>query len=75
MIMPNKYLREDEALIGFGSVVLGHLKTGRYLSDLWEDVKSFESVGNFERFILALDMLFLLGLIEFENNKIRKVIP
>tara|TARA_R110001599_G_scaffold67867_4_gene191402 strand:+ start:30315 stop:30542 length:228 start_codon:yes stop_codon:yes gene_type:complete len=73
MIMPNKYLREDEALIGFGSVVLMHISIERSLSDLWEDVKNFESIGNFERFILVLDMLFLLGLIEFEKNKIKRV--
>jgi hypothetical protein len=73
MIMPNKYLREDEALIGFGSVVLKHLNIERSLSDLWVNVKNFESIGNFERFILVLDMLFLLGLIEFEKNKIKRV--
>lgn len=73
MIMPNKYLREDEALIGFGTVVLKHLSFEQSLSGLWEDVKNFESVGNFERFILVLDMLYLLGLIEFRKNKITRV--
>ncbi len=73
MIMPNKYLREDEALIGFGPVVLKHLSVERSMSGLWEDVKSCESIGNFERFILVLDMLFLLNLIEFKKNKIKRV--
>ncbi len=72
MILPNKYLREDEALIGFGTVMLKHLTTERPLSDLWEDVKGYESFGNFERFILVLDMLYILGLIEFKNNKIQR---
>jgi hypothetical protein len=73
MIMPNKYLREDEALLGLGAVVLKYLGTDRSMSDLWEDVKIIESVGNFERFVLVLDMLFLLGLIEFKEQKLKRV--
>ncbi len=73
MILPNKYLREDEALIGFGSIILKHLKIKRQLSELWEEVKTNESFANFERFILVLDMLYMLGLIEFKSNKIQRV--
>lgn len=74
MILPNKYLREDEALIGFGLVVLKHMQVERSLSDLWEDVKNIGSISNFERFILVLDMLYLLGLIEYKKNMIRRVV-
>ena len=74
MILPNKYLREDEALIGFGSVILKHLQVEQSLSDLWEDVKYVESIGNFERFILVLDILYILGLIDFKKNIIKRVV-
>ena len=72
MILPNKYVREDEALIGFGSVMLKRLTAEQTLSNLWEEVKGCESFGNFERFILVLDMLYMLGLVEFKNNKIQR---
>jgi|CXWL01.1.fsa_nt_gi hypothetical protein len=74
MILPNKYLREDEALIGFGLIVLKHLQVERSLSDLWEEVKNIESSGNYERFILVLDMLYLLGLIEYKKKMIKRVV-
>lgn len=73
MILPNKYIKEHEALIGVGSILLNHLSGEKALSDLWESVKKVSSVGNFERFVLGLDLLFVLGLVEFRNNKIIKV--
>ncbi len=73
MIMPNKYMREKEALIGVGSILLNHLSVERNLSDLWEIVKDTPSVGNFERFVLGLDLLFVLGLVEIKSEKLVKV--
>lgn len=72
MILPNKYLTENEALIGVGSILLGKLSTAKTLSNLWEEVKDISNVGNFERFILGLDLLFVLSLIELKNSKIVK---
>ncbi|WP_039989278.1 ABC-three component system middle component 6 [Paraglaciecola arctica] len=73
MILPNKYLREDEALIGVGGKILMLLQQDMLLSELWEETKEKENIGNFERFVLALDLLYLLGLIIFEENKIKRV--
>ncbi len=74
MILPNKYLREDETLFGFGLIILKHLQGDRSLSDLWDDVKKFEGIGNYEYFILTLDMLYFLGLIEYKNNIIKRIV-
>ncbi len=73
MIMPNKYIREHESLIGVGSVLITHLYKETSLSDLWEKVKNISDVETFERFILGLDLLFALGLIEFNDNKIIRI--
>lgn len=73
MIMPNKYVKENEALIGFGGIILRQLSTECSMSDLWEDIKKAKAIENFERFILALDLLFLLGLIEYEGHKLKRV--
>jgi hypothetical protein len=70
MIMPTKYLKEDEALIGVVATFLQHIKSQRNISSLWEDVINDQTVCTFERFILALDFLFLLGFIELIDNEI-----
>lgn len=73
MILPNKYLREHEALIGVGSLLLKYLSVEKTLSGLWDEVKSAPNIGNFERFVLGLDLLFLLGLVETRSDKIVRV--
>ncbi len=73
MILPNKYLREDEALLGTGAKLLSLLNHDKALSELWEEARTIETLSNFERFVLSLDMLYMLGLLVFEDNKLRKI--
>ena len=73
MILPNKYLREDEALLGLGGKILALLNQEMPLSELWEETKNKENIGSFERFILALDLLYLLGLVVFDENRIKRI--
>jgi hypothetical protein len=73
MIMPSKYLREEEALIGVSATLLPLLEKTGNLSLLWELAKKVEAIGNFERFILALDLLYLLGLVDLCENEIVRV--
>lgn len=72
MILPNKHIREEEALIGVGAILLKKISSPILLSKLWEQVKDISNVGNYERFILGLDLLFLLGLVKMEDNHIKK---
>lgn len=69
MIMPNKYLKEEDTLLGASAVIFNNLEQKQSLSELWEKVKDDDSVYNFERFILSLDMLYILGFVEFDKNK------
>jgi len=73
MIMPSKYLREDQALIGIGAALLPLVDNNGNLTALWESAKKIDAIGSFERFILALDFLYLLGLVDLHNNKIVRV--
>ena len=74
MIMPTKYLKEDKAIIGVGGILLQSIDNRKNLSNLWEDTKKDHTDITFERFILALDFLYLLGLIKVEHNDILRVI-
>ena len=75
MILPDKHTRENESLIGVGAVIIQHLTADSYLSDLWDQLKNDPNVGTYDRFIHGLDLLFILGLITTDQNKIIKVSP
>jgi hypothetical protein len=70
MILPNKYLQEHETLLGVGAILLEKLSTKKSLSELWENSKNISNINNYERFILALDMLFIFGLITIKDNEL-----
>lgn len=72
MILPTKYLTEDQTFLGVGATLLENLKTPKSLSKLWDVVKNQENIGTFERFILGLDILYMLGIIIFYDGKIKK---
>ena len=74
MILPDKYLQENDMLIGIGAILLSHLSSSENISELWEKVKGSPNVETFKRFILGLDFLFILGLITFSDNKIKKTV-
>lgn len=73
MILPTKFIREEESIIGISSLILGKIDSKRELLKLWEDVKKFEVMGNFKRFVLALDLLYMLGLIDIKKNEIFRI--
>jgi hypothetical protein len=70
MIVPTKYLTESETILGIGSIILSKLQKESSLSELWENIKWNSYVGTYERFILGLDLLFFLGIIDIRNNRI-----
>lgn len=70
MIMPSKYLKEDEALIGVSAALLSLIEGNGNLSEIWESAKKIKAIGSFERFILALNFLYLLDLVDLHENKI-----
>ena len=72
MILPSKHIPEDQALIGVGAVLLSKLKDRQTVTSLWEKVRTHRSVGNFERFVLALDMLHITGVISFSDGLIER---
>lgn len=75
MILPTKHISQKEALIGVGATLLRHLDEPRTVSSLWERVRHEENVGTFERFVLAADLLHLLGAIGVSNGLLVRVQP
>jgi hypothetical protein len=72
MILPSKHISQDQALIGVGALLLKEIGKSQSVTSLWESVRVHASIGTFERFVLALDMLHITGIIVLENGLIVK---
>jgi hypothetical protein len=66
--------------MGLGAGILRLLSEPKPVSRLWEDFKKAQSAipqsptTSFGWFVLALDLLFLLGLIRNDHNRIARVL-
>jgi hypothetical protein len=70
MILPTKHIPQSETLIGIGATVLAQLTEPMTVSGLWERLRSEPNVGTFERFVLATNLLFLIGAIDIRDGLI-----
>jgi hypothetical protein len=72
MIAPTKHISIDASLIGVGAAVLLQLPEPRTITALWEDCRQVTAIGTFHRFVLALDLLYLLGAVDFTDGQITR---
>lgn len=70
MILPSKHISQDQALIGVGAILLKEINQPQTVTSLWETVREEDAIGTFERFVLALDMLHIVGAVSLENGLI-----
>jgi hypothetical protein len=81
VILPSKRLRIDLSILGSGGEILQHLNEPKQVSRVWDEIKKMEiekstdSKITYDWFILSLDFLFLLGIIEIDDGIIKKVKP
>lgn len=71
MILPNKNIILSNSLLGLGVIVLNCLKNKESISSLWLKVRG-EKINSFEKFILTLDFLYILKLVELNDGLISK---
>ena len=79
MILPSKHLPQDRALLTIGARLLRQLSDSKTVSALWEDfhqqgdrkADAASSLG-YDEFVLALDLLFLMGTIELRHGLISR---
>lgn len=72
MILPTKHVSQQSSLLGLGAMLLRLLDEPRTVTALWERARSLAALGTWGRFVLALDLLFLIGAIEFEDGLVRR---
>jgi hypothetical protein len=74
MILPSKHLSQNRALLTVGAVILRQLSTPVTVSALWEQIsrsprdETSPSPLHYNAFVLALDLLFLMGAIELREG-------
>lgn len=73
MILPTKHIPTQRSLLGLGGVVLTALSGPTTTSALWDSVRSHAEIGTYGRFILTLDLLFTIGVIELRDGLIARV--
>lgn len=66
MIHPTKHIPAERTLLGAGAAILSQLAQPRTVTFLWETVRGDQAVGTFERFVLALTMLYSLRVVRLE---------
>jgi hypothetical protein len=78
MILPTKHLRPDRALLAIGGDLLVSLREPMTVSRLWDDLRSKRGEAgepapiNYDWFVLALDLLFMVNAVEFDRGLLRK---
>lgn len=78
IILPTKRIKEENSLIGLGAILLDFLDRPKTVSQLWDKVKKryigadgLSSIP-FDWFILSLDLLFLINVINSQEGLITK---
>lgn len=82
MILPSKHLTQDRALLTVGARILQHLSQPKTISALWEELPRQNVAGRntapplrYDGFVLALDLLFLIGAIELQDGLLTRGTP
>jgi hypothetical protein len=81
MILPTKHIRPERALLTVGGELLGCLEEPMTVSRLWDELRGARGQTvepaplNYGWFVLALDLLFMVGAIELDRGLIRKTAP
>ena len=76
MILPTKRLRVEASLLGLGAEVLRLLDRPKTISGVWEEMKTtrdrVQSAGslNYEWFVLALDLLFVMNAVTLVDGEL-----
>lgn len=79
MILPSKYLSPDRALLTVGARILENLRQPKTVSTLWEKLhrkggrtQQMNSTLSYNNFVLAMDLLFLMGAVELVDGILKR---
>lgn len=73
MLTPTKYLRFSESILGLAAFLLKLLAEPSFPDQIWFRFEKLQDPclsehRSFDQFLLAIDFLYLMGLIQVEEN-------
>ena len=78
MILPTKGIGSDKALLSIGALILRELDEPKTVSRLWADLRRVEEGPpdlTFDWFVLALDLLYLIGTLDYVGGRVVRAGP
>lgn len=78
MLLPNRSISPQRALLSVAAQISMQLEAPRTVSETWNRLRiwraenGFDQPVTFEWFQLALDMLYALGLVDFDGHTLRR---
>ena len=75
MLLPDKYVAVERSLLGQAASILKHREPDRTVSELWATLIADDSSWTFDRFAMALSLLFGLGVVTIQSGVITWTAP
>lgn len=72
MILPTKNIYLSNSLLGLGAIILENIRKTDTVSSLWERVHMDNGINTFEKYVLSLDLLYVLKAINIKGGIIIK---
>lgn len=79
MILPTKHLSPERSLLAISAQVVSILDESKTVSRLWEEFSETRSRADnrapvsYDWFVLSLNLLFILGAVEFRAGRVSRV--
>jgi hypothetical protein len=72
MILPNKHISVSRSFLGSGAIIIEQMNQSETITTLWNKVSTNPNFDNFEKFILTLDFLYMIGAIQIDEGLLRR---
>jgi hypothetical protein len=75
VILPTKGIPPEQALLAVGARILKLLDRPKTVSRVWDELRTSDrwtTPARFDWFMLALDLLYVLGAIEMTQGRLRR---
>ncbi|MDW0111588.1 hypothetical protein QT711_00230 [Sporosarcina saromensis] len=78
VLLPNKYIHEERTIVMVGGKLIHLLRNPVTVTQLWDSYRKQQEIQNlpqvpFDLFILTLDFLYIIGVIDFRKGKLRRL--
>lgn len=72
MILPTKHIPLGRSLLGVSALLLQNLRDGCTVTELWDGVRALPEIRTFAVFVLALDLLYMVGAVDLQEGLLRR---